>query len=182
MQYLSGLKCVVFVATKEGDLGQRFLGLASPGRILSALAGEYPGLEPALGRAWVDQGLSPLVDRISKVKAEEIVKRFVIDPGVRQSENPQSEKWERLGTAGIWEHARWLDLGRLRQDLGKAMEDLDLAQLVDSPEASRSERVQAILRRQVPYVALVNSEKKFKGLVDCEALLRRAIVRLTEVP
>jgi hypothetical protein len=166
LQYLSGLKCVVFVKTKEGELGQRFLRLADAGKVLSALAGTYPWLEQALGRAWATQHLSPLTDRISKENAKAIVKTFIGDPAepgtedpeVRRFEDPQAQGWERLGDAYVWEHAKWLDFDRLREDVGGVMYDRELSQFVDSPDASRSERTQAILRRQSPYVALVNSE------------------------
>lgn len=46
----------------------------------------------------------------------------------------------QLGQQDIWEHTKWLNLGRVNRDLRGVFYDRDMCRFVDSPEISTTER------------------------------------------
>ena len=62
----------------------------------------------------------------------------------------------------------------------KSFFDSDSSTLMDSPDKSSRKRTLAILRRQAPFIALVNRNREFKGLVDRDEFLKHIAVRLAE--
>ena len=181
LQYLGGLRCVVFVETKDEHC-KRLLGITHPEKVRFVLTQNYPWLDQALVNAWAEQGIPVLTEPLMKGKAELIVNGFIADKKIQYVQPPKSEneelenrdtwddelgdqdEWERLGDQGLWEHTKWLDIQTLNQDLRNVFYDRDISQFVDSPDIPDSERNSAFLRRQVPYIALINEKGEFKGL------------------
>jgi hypothetical protein len=58
--------------------------------------------------------------------------------------------------------------------------DNEESQLVDSPDTRTSLRNYGLLRRRIPFVALVNSKGELRYLVDRESLLERFAAHLIE--
>ena len=103
--------------------------------------------------------------------ARTLVERFLSDDNIQLNAPPPDEEWVQL-SFGPSEHARWingtlierlLDLSFLRS----SVEDVD--------ELAPTQRTAAILACDGPFVALVNRDRRFKALVDREALLERAV-------
>lgn len=188
LRRVSALRCVVLVETKEGcDRG--FLGIANPERVVAALSNKYPWLDRAFVRACAGQSVAPHAP-LSKDQAEAIVNAFISDQEIRfidasNREAPQQPgnpaEWELLPGAvpRAWEHSKWLGVGRMNEDLGEVLYDRDATQLVDDPDRP-AERNLALLRRQVPFVALVRRKREFKRLIDRELLIEQVIAHLIE--
>jgi hypothetical protein len=177
LRHMAGLRCVVFVETKD-EHRRRLLGIASPEGVRSALASRYPWFEEALVRVWMKQQLPVLIEPLPKQSAEPMVNEFVKDEKIRTSEDPKSSEWQRLGDQSVWEHTEWLYSQRLYEDLREVLYDRDASTFLDSPDTSSSKRSKAVLCRKAPFVALVNDRGEFKDLVDRQLLLDRVAARL----
>lgn len=178
LRYMHNLKCVVFVETRDENR-QRFLGIAKPEMVRLTIAQNYPWLDQALVEAWSRQNFPVLSEPLARDAAENIVNIFIEDSRVRKREDPQNQDdWEQLGDQPVWEHTKWLDSARINKDMRGVFYDRDQSQFIDSPETSTSKRTEAILRRQSPFVALVNNKGEFKGLVDRQVLLDKVAERL----
>lgn len=192
LRALKGLRCVVFVETRD-EIRQRFLGLARPEDVYLTLGRAYRWFDKALGTAWltapVGQELSWL-GPLSRDEAERVVNGF-IDHGeiTRRADDDFlmksgewdvfQQQWELLDRSeNRWEHTRWLDQQVVNDVLRSAFFDRDASQFVDSLETTPAQRTRAVLRRRAPFVALVNKQGEFKGLVDRQALLERVVTRL----
>ena len=198
LRYMGGLSCVVFVETKN-EHSKRLLGITHPEKIRIALAQRYPWLDQALVNAWVEQQVPVLTGPLMKDKAESIVNGFIADEKIQYVQQPKNEdeelenediwedelgdqdEWEQLGDQGLWEHTKWLDIEILNRDLRGAFYDRDISQFADSPDISDGERNSALLRRQVPFIALINEKGEFKGLVDRQNRLEKLAERLGKV-
>ena len=74
-----------------------------------------------------------------------------------------------IGTAPkTWERAHWIDGERLERDLVGVLEYAWVDESLDSPRSLVSE---AVIRRNASFVAIVDSDRRFVGLVDRYALL-----------
>lgn len=68
------------------------------------------------------------------------------------------------------EHARWLDGARIERLLGS---DLGNSQVVRLPNKTVNDLTDAVLSEQGRFVAIVDPDKTFRGLVDRLAALER---------
>jgi hypothetical protein len=91
----------------------------------------------------------------------------------RTTDPPEAEygSWSPLeiGTAPkTWERAHWIDGERLDRDLIAVLEYAWVDESLD-----RSVVSEAVIRRNASFVALVDTDRRFVGLVDRYALLTR---------
>ena len=148
----------------------------------------YPWLEEAVARALADsfskppfQQLKkkasrhsptgfPLLHRPNPSKVSSFVRQFVQNLQ-RTTDPPENERlsYLEIGIAPkTWERAHWLDGERLDRDLTGVLEYAWVDESLDSPRNLVSE---AVVRRNASFVALVDSDRRFVGLVDRYALL-----------
>ena len=190
---VSRLRALVFLETEAG-VRRRFLGIAAPGDVRAALARSYPWFEQAFALAYAARypQLQPDVSGQSTLSSQ----TYVLDPNQtlmqlvgqfidniqRKTEPPQSEQATYLsfqtaipGTPGLmtlWERTKWIDGERLERDLTGC---LGYSWYPDSPDLSRRARIDGVLRRPGHYVALVDDDRRFMGLVDRYALFERRL-------
>ena len=91
----------------------------------------------------------------------------------RTTEPPGSQvgSYLKVGTESpTWERTHWIDGQRLERDLTGLLE---YAWREDSPDQPRSRVRDGILKRSGTFVALVDGDRRFLGLVDRNALLDR---------
>lgn len=182
---VTGLRAFVFLES-TASTRRKFLGVATPANVRRALGRGYPWLEEAC--AWalsgqypnVPQLVPPSVSRFSNQsspltpaeqgRVSNFVKQFV-ENLQRQTDPPENERrsYLEIGTAPqTWERTHWIDGERLERDLVGVLEYAWVNELLDSPQSLVSE---AIIRRNASFVALVDSDRRFVGLVDRYALL-----------
>lgn len=179
-----GLRAFVFVE-QAGWIRRRFLGIATPANVRRSLGARYPWLEEAFARALAAQyqnkpndmpGNSTFLNQLSPLshdgqsRVKDFVKSFV-ENLQRVTEPPIHEKESYLELNTVppkKERTQWIDGERLERDLGGS---LDYGWYDDSPDTPRNLRVEAILRRTGPFIALVDSDRRFQRLVDRNALL-----------
>lgn len=159
LQYVSGLKCIVFVETR-GKYNKRLLGLAEPSAVRIALAKKYPWFEQALSKACSNADIPSLSSKIKKNVAQDIVNIFMQQNNIiilKQSKLPADEcEWEQYVLDGkpVWEHTFMLNVDRFNDDLREAC--FDNAYYVDYSEITANERNRELSCRTAPYIALVN--------------------------
>ncbi len=191
---VSHLRALVFLETAAG-VRRRFLGIATPRDVRVALGHRYPWLEQAFALAYAaryDQvkpdvkGQSTLGARayVLDVSQRDTIRTLVrefIGNIQRSTEPPPEESASYLSfqpppgsatSSTIWERAEWIDGERLERDLAGCLE---YSRYADSPDLSRRARIDGILRRQGHFVALVDEDRRFAGLIDRCALLNRSL-------
>lgn len=182
---ITGLRAFVFLETASGSR-KRFLGVATPGDVRRALGARYPWLEEASARAWADQypaapqpeiaGVSRFSNQATTFSPAEpwrvtaFVRQYVENLQRHTPPPPlEAESHLEIGTAPqTWERAHWIDGRRLENDLDAILSN---ARVDESPDAPRGRVTEAVLRRSAPFVALVDADQRFVGLVDRCALL-----------
>jgi len=180
---VSGLKAFVFLEN-AGGVRKKYLGVASPANIQKALITRYPWLEEAYLRAAAVPFPAPINDQlgVSKFSNQQPmlignepwrVSNFVqnyINNLQRATDPPEQEKnsYLPIGTSGIQERASWIDGEQLERDLEGYLAN---SCCEDSPDKDQNLLAEAILRRKGDFVALVDSDRRFTGLVDRNALL-----------
>jgi hypothetical protein len=181
LERMRGLRCLVFVE-ETGNVRRRFLGSASPNDVRWALARRYSYLETAFLKACSEK--ENLEIRSPQGALDPWVATEVVNAFLKQIQSDllppdaDPEDWITIGQRALWERARWIDGGRFE----RLFRDILLESWVkESPDASPSERVRAILRRPGSVVAVVDGECRFKSLVDRMALLEEAASRFAEV-
>jgi TIR domain-containing protein len=187
LERMRGLRCFVFLET-GGKTEQRFLGMASPAEVKWRLACHYPWLETAFAKVYSDMSdhirILSATGALHDGTAQEIVYCFLSHPNIQQRlapgmpPHPGDSEWEALSMEygqQLWEHARWLDATRLGQDLGDVLQQDESTWLKESPHISHLEQVRFILQSNAPFVALVDEEKRFRSLIDRQALLERTV-------
>jgi hypothetical protein len=182
---VSGLRAFVFLET-AANTRRRFLGVATPSNVRRALGRRYPWLEEAFARALSSaypnaqptetQGVSTFSNQISPIssndqwRVSDFVRRFV--QNLQRTTDPpedESRSYLEIGTKPkTWERAQWIDGERLERDLAGVFEYAWVNESLDSPRRLVSE---AVIRRNASFVALVDSDRRFVGLVDRYALL-----------
>jgi len=181
------LRAFVFLET-AGGVRRRFLGVATPASIHEALARQYPWLEEAQLRAAAGQypvtqndtaGVSrfsnqpPIFSGTDSWPVTNFVKSFI--EGIQRSTTPPAAETGshlQIGTCPlVWERTHWIDGERLERDLAGC---LQYAWCEDAPDKPRSSLAEAILRRSDAFVALVDPDRRFVGLVDRNLLLDQA--------
>jgi hypothetical protein len=184
---VTGLRAFVFLES-AATTRRKFLGVAAPSDVRRALGRRYPWLEEACARALSAAypprppgapGASTFSGQVSPLapatpaeqwRVSNFVRRFVEDLQ-RNTDPPAHERdsYLEIGTAPkVWERAHWIDGERLERDLDDALARAWVDETLDSPGRSISE---AIMRRNAPFVALVDADRRFAGLVDRHALL-----------
>jgi hypothetical protein len=181
---MGGIRALVFLESSNGTR-RKFLGIAAPLDVQKALAGRYPWLE----EAWLKASAAVYSDKTSEADGpacsydgeplfcgagQEMVADFVQQfiRLVQSSTDPPARENEAYVTVGTepetWERAQWVDGERLERDLGGCLE---FSWCQDSPDKSRKAIANAVMRRSSPLVALVDSDRRFLGLVDRVAVL-----------
>jgi hypothetical protein len=108
----------------------------------------------------------------------QLVRKFV-ENIQRRTEPPAAELdtyqsfQESVGAATVWERGEWIDGEKLERDLSGWLE---YAWYFDSPDLSQRTRIDGILRRRARFVALVDEDRRFWGLVDRCAMLSHYVV------
>jgi len=181
--------CLVFVET-VGDVRKRFVGLASPDRARRDLARAYSWLDSASVAAYATVGgliqwvpaagvwqlnaaqnfaLDPATGGLSGDQFSQLVQQFLTQIRVPPTPagSPPPEEWVPLSDQWM-EHAKWLDGSRLERLLGN---DLQSSYVTLTSNTTVSGLTGPILRQQGHFVAVVDPDKTFRGLVDRSAVL-----------
>src|SRR6266581_349249 len=163
--------CLVFVET-VGGLRKRFLGLASPDRVRWALARQYSWLESASAAAYAILGefqFDPATGYLTEWQTTQLTQQFLekiraqVAPGIAVD----AAEWVTLPN-GVYEHGKWLDGARIERLLGS---DLSASRVVLLPDKRVSDIADAVLGQQGRFVAILDPDKTFRGLVDRSAVL-----------
>jgi hypothetical protein len=180
----TGLRAFVFLESAAG-IRRRFLGVATAVDVRRRLGMRYPWLEEAYARALaagyagVIPQDSPGVSKFSNSPSlfaagepsglKDFVRRF-LDELQRSTLPPPDELASHLEVETVpqtWERTNWIDGERLERDLVGVLE---YAWLEASPDTPLGTVAETIIRRTGPFVALVDSDRRFKGLIDRHAL------------
>jgi len=163
--------CLVFVET-VGGLRKRFLGLASPDRVRWALARQYSWLESASAAAYAILGefqFDPATGYLTEWQTTQLTQQFLekiraqVAPGIAVD----AAEWVALPN-GLYEHGKWLDGARIERLLGS---DLSVSRVVLLPDKRVSDIADAVVGQQGRFVAILDPDKTFRGLVDRSAVL-----------
>ena len=172
-----GLRCFVFVGN-HNQLPCYFLGLASPHSVARALERRWPWLHRAKVEAQLQPGGSP-VDLYQPGMVEIFVSRFLGNSVVRRphDQGALDKEWVHLDT--IDEHARWIQ-GE-RQLLDYLGDKLRRETVVTDSTSHDQDFTSAVLRKRGDFVALTDTEGRFKRLVDRAALLEKTAAIVARV-
>lgn len=193
---VTGLRAFVFLESAAGTR-RRFLGVATPSNVRRALGKRYPWLEEAFARALraeypdvqqpESQGVSTFSNQTSPFTAAEqrrvtnFVGRFVGELQ-RTTDPPANEQQSyleiRTDSTKTWERAHWIDGDLLERALVGVLEYAWVDESLDSPRSLVSE---SVIRRNASFVALVDSDRRFVGLVDRYALLTQMSIARNSV-
>lgn len=180
LERMRGLKCLVFLET-AGEIRRRYIGTASPAKIRWALAHRYPWLETAFANAYSqipNHQIHSLHGALETYAATELVRIYLEQ--IQMNEQPNSEEenqWVKLGDQQIWEHARWIDGAKLIRILGN---DLQASWVPYSPDVPPTDQAKAVLRREGPFIAIVEDGRVFRELVDRQALIEKTAKQMAE--
>jgi hypothetical protein len=184
---------MVFVET-SGATRRRYTGLARARDVRWALAGRYPWLEPAMAGAYASLASNifvpspdptvqpqanpygPLTDtttgRLQAHQAAQLITAFLRNVQVASlPQNAPADRlrdWVQFKGGQFAEYAVWLDPDRLERRLGEA---LSRASVVVPVNESLDGLGTAVLKQSGRYVAILNSELRFEGLLDRQAVL-----------
>lgn len=187
LQQMGGLRCVIFVESNQGYY-RRFLGMATPEDVRLALATKYWWFRPLLLKSFRnallevfqqnEQTVVAIDGPLPKDIAKAISEKFIFDPDMQKTQDPQNPEWSKLEPFDTWDHSQWLTMERFNKDLRGVLFDPDLTQLEDTPETPADERARALLRRQVPFVAMVTQRGEFKRLIDRQLLAEQVAAKV----
>ena len=182
---VTGLRAFVFLESTP-NTRRKFLGAATPANVRRSLGRGYPWLEEAFARTLSNeypsvnqvesQGVSKFSNQISPFSPGEpwrvsnFVQKFV-ENLQRTTDPPEDEGRSYLEIGAVpktWERAHWINGERLERDLSGVLEYAWVDESLDSPRRKVSE---AVIRRNTSFVALVDSDRRFVGLVDRYAML-----------
>lgn len=182
LQRMRRLRCVVFLA-RDSDRVTRLVGWASPEAARWKLARYQPWLEAAYVIALRNQyppgpndaGADRFaVGREGAALDADAAKR-VVDEFIRSLHRAAPEPgWVDLG--GFWEHAEWADAELVRRVLDDALHDEPVREDLDAPH----EQATKVLRRHGAFAAFVDDERRFRSLVDREALISKFVADQTQ--
>ena len=146
--------------------------MSTPSNVRRALGKRYPWFEDAFARA-VSAHSQFMVAQPWQVSG--LVKQFI--DNIQKNSAPsvsESNSYLKIGTGTgneeNWEQTRWIDGEQLERDLAGVLE---YAWVDESPDTPRHLVSEAILRRNASFVALVDSDRRFVGLVDRYTLLSK---------
>ena len=182
--------CLVFVE-EAGGVRRRFVGLAYPTQVRWCLARTYGWLETAAAGAYAmslnsllcapvlqpNPGAAaqfdPTTGFLSDYQLAQLLPLFLT--AIRQPQPPagtvlpDAADWVALGDQSL-EHAKWLDGSRVEHLLGPT---LDTSYVTLMPNSSLNGLAIPILQQRQPLIAVLDSDKSFRGLVDRSALLEK---------
>lgn len=178
--------CLVFVET-VGSVRKRFVGTCPPDSVRWGLARRYPWLESAMAAAYAGVGgaycaaagilqvqptsnfqLDPAFGGLSAMQMNQLMQNFLayVRGTPVASENSGSE-WVALGSGTI-EHAKWLDSARVERLFESSFETSAVVLL---PNQNIRELRDRILETPGQFVAVVDTDRTFRNLVDRSVLL-----------
>jgi hypothetical protein len=168
---------LVFVET-AGELRKRFVGTASREQARWALARRYGWLESAGASAYAGQTgfpatpsnqFDPATGYLSTISPNLIQQflGFVRSPQAPPENSAEKSEWVSLAKQQF-EHAKWLDGARVERLLGS---DLGTSYVTLPPNKTLNDLADIIIDQQGRFVAIVEPDKTFRGLVDRPAAL-----------
>jgi hypothetical protein len=167
LERLRGLRCLVFVATSHGE-PRRFLGTGTPGALRWALARRFPWLECAFATAYQSIVTSqpenpPFIRSNSGAMDTGLTTTLILKFLESLQSKTEKEGWIPLSSPGSWERAEWMDKSRaesyLREVLGRSW-------VIGNADRPKSEVLDAIIRCEGEFVALLEPSERFLRLVD----------------
>jgi hypothetical protein len=181
-----GLRAFVFVETSSVTR-KRFLGVATPSDVHRTLGAQYPWLEEAELKAGASQyntaatpaaevagasrfsNLPPILG-FDQNRVSSFVNTFVSNIQRTTAPPPdESSSHLEIGTSPqTWERTNWIDGEGLEHDLSSCLSYTYCEETLDQPA---SLLVNAIIRRNGDFVAVVDRDRRFLRLVDRRALL-----------
>jgi hypothetical protein len=170
LRTMRSLRCFVFVAS-DGGIPRRFIGTATPGQIRWRLAETFPWLEQTFASSYSEKSgqgrLWTLSRGLTTQFATDLVVEFLKGIQIQAPSAPEPAKeWIPLTAPDQpqrWEHAEWLKEENLRRYLGSALGKSAVEAWKNRPE---QELAQAVLRKNDPFVALLDSTGSFDALVQ----------------
>jgi hypothetical protein len=170
LRRMRSVNTFVFLETHDG-IERRYVGVKSPDAVHWLLASAFPWLENAFANAYMSQPNLRIFSDTGAMDpdiAAQLAQSFLANGDIRSyaAELPGND-WVRLDS-GKWEHAYWLN--------GATVTDLlnlspNRTSFVDLGKKKVLENEFAELGCEGPFIAKVNAEGQFLGLVDRKALL-----------
>lgn len=196
LERMRGVECLVFVGT-AAEAERRVLAVASVKRVRWALAQLQPWLEAAFALAWAETlfnarapAFPPLatIDRTQTAQSQitsftggmqpwaaaNLVRRFI--EMVQDTSSGTNSTWVQLSNQRM-ERATWVTSNLLHDLLPADAFDMWAFDDLDKP---RAERAKAVLRRRAPFVALVDTDRRLRRLIDRRALLEKVALEIDE--
>jgi hypothetical protein len=171
------LKRIVFVDT-HNQIRRHFVGIAEPTHVRFALSTRYPWLEKAFAEecAKFSPNITSKNGAMEQYGTENLIREFFINPNIQQPIPPpgQEKKWVKLKDSNAWEHAEFLDIGKL-EDILKDILDRSWISKTDLKGKSNQEQIIMILYMKKPFVAIVDEDRRFEKLVDREKLTQEIL-------
>lgn len=184
LKRMRGLRCLVFVT--HGN----FLAIASPDTVRWTLARRSPWLEDSYATAYGElprRKIRSTTGALELDAVQHLIREFMDQiqptpedlplPAGQQPPKPHGEGWLYLEQRQSWEHAEWIEPNRLDDILHGALQTDTVQASADVP---RRNRAAAVLRAPGTFVALVDSDRRFKALADRSAMLERLAAEKAE--
>jgi len=187
LELLRGLRCVVFVETRDGALG-RFVGLAESRALQRCFARRWPWLELAFGRSYASAYYSHPNDPVDTISTQvrdgavapealrRMFKQYLAE--LQTTPLPQVDfTWVSFtGRNGqvVWERAKWITTDVLRLTLE---EHLSFSQVVQKEDSKDSDLSLEVFRKNARFVAILKEDGTLDRVVDRRELAVRAVER-----
>jgi hypothetical protein len=171
LEKLRGLRCFVFVDFQEGAR-RSFIGTATPNQIRWIFAEKFPWLEASLANEFArlaePQAPEQPVQPLNAERAARLIAAFLADIQAPTPPPAEQDRWVNLPEWQCWEHAGWLTRESIRQYLSSGLGTSAVESWRTRPQR---EIAQEVLHCKDPFVALLDSQGEFSGLVDRHSLL-----------
>jgi hypothetical protein len=187
---LLGVRCLVFTETRDG-IARRFVGLADPQAVRTALEHRYDWLKAALGKAVARHGpveapVLSLHELFSEQwQAQNIASAYLqsdLIKRVRPATAAAEPNWVQLRPPDDGqvreEHAEWISGGaHLEAILGEA---LAFARVVEGPDMPPREVMRQAVLKSGAFVAVIDTDGRFARLLNRTAILEQLGRELAE--
>jgi hypothetical protein len=132
---------------------------------------------PAIPTSWTVTQIVATVPS-GATSGDVIVTAFgLISNGVPFTVGPaDSAEWLTLPN-GVIEHAKWLSSSRIQHFLGN---DLETSHLTLLPNKDLNQLSGVVLKQHGRFVAIVDPDKTFRGLIDRSAVLEKAVLEFSK--
>jgi len=184
LERIRGLRCLVFVSGSARNA--KFVGSATPRDVRWSLGIWSPWFEKAFATAYgalaappgeadtfrgglTDSLIDPLLTGFLTLPGG--VSRL---PGPNEATPLQWEKLEKQGYGTSFEHAEWINAGRLGDMLGGRLSHASVSVKTGS---SSAETAKAVMEGAGTFVALVDDQGVFKDLVDRYRILDQVAIQ-----